>query len=287
LCDTGRHDGVETIRCPYHSWTYGLDGRLLVAPGMSDVEGFEAEEHGLVAAGVEEWQGFAFVNLDGRAEGFLDGYPMLEGKFSEWGMPGLREGYRLEYDVKANWKQICENYSECYHCLPVHPQLARLSPATSGRNDLMDGPVLGGYSTFLPGVSTLTMSGRTGRRPLEGVLGEELGRVYFYVIFPNLLLSLHPDFVLAHVLSPIAADRTKITCLWLFETATIEAQGFDPSDAGEVWDLTNRQDWEMCERAQAGARSRSYTPGPYTHAEGLLDAFDREYRRRMGRDAGA
>jgi Rieske 2Fe-2S family protein len=283
LCAEPRASQLESIRCPYHSWTYALDGRLLVAANMGEVAGFSAAEHGLYPVALAEWQGLVFVNLDGQAHPFLDEYPMLAGRFDDWTIADLREGHRIEYDVQANWKQICENYSECYHCPPVHPQLARLSPASSGRNDLDEGPVLGGYSTFQPGVQTLTMTGQTSRTPLKTLPAPELGRVYFYVIFPNLLLSLHPDYVMTHILWPIDAGRTRITCSWLFDAEAAAAPGFDPSDAVEFWDLTNRQDWEMCERTQLGTRSRAYTPGPYSNAEGLLDAFDREYRRRMHR----
>jgi Rieske 2Fe-2S family protein len=143
----------------------------------------------------------------------------------------------------------------------VHPQLEKISPSDSGRNDLMDGPFLGGYSEL--------------REEGAGhVNNADRSRVYYYTIFPSLLLSLHPDYVMVHYMHPLAPDRTRIECAWL-------SRGNDVRDAVEFWDLTNRQDWHVNELTQAGVASRSYTPGPYANAEGLLAAFDRHYLKVM------
>ena len=83
-------------------------------------------------------------------------------------------------------------------------------------------------------------------------------------------------------LVPAAVDRTTVVCEWLFAPESIAAPGFDPSDGVEIWDLTNRQDWHMCELAQQGVSSRAYVPGPYSRDESLLAAFDREYLRSLG-----
>jgi Rieske 2Fe-2S family protein len=92
-----------------------------------------------------------------------------------------------------------------------------------------------------------------------------------------LLLSLHPDYAMVHFVRPLAHDRTSIVCAWLFEPETIASPEFDPIDAVDFWDLTNRQDWRVSELTQRGVSSRAYTPGPYANAEGLLAAFDRHY----------
>jgi phenylpropionate dioxygenase-like ring-hydroxylating dioxygenase large terminal subunit len=102
-------------------------------------------------------------------------------------------------------------------------------------------------------------------------------RVYYYSVFPNLFLTLLPDYVMWHTLWPLAVDRTRIVCEWLF-APELGAQAADgPEDAVAFWDRTNRQDWHVCELAQAGVSSRAYTPGPYAVQESLLAAFDREY----------
>jgi Rieske 2Fe-2S family protein len=177
---------------------------------------------------------------------------------------------------------LFQNYSECYHCPVIHPQLDVLSPSDSGRNDFLEGPVLGGYSDLRPIVQSLTTTGTSVRPLLGSVDGADARRAYFYTIFPSLLLSLHPDFVMIHTLRPLAPDRTQIDCSWLFDPTTMEQPEFDPSDAVEFWDLTNRQDWHINELTQAGVSSRAYEPGPYANAEGLLHAFDRYYLAAMG-----
>jgi glycine betaine catabolism A len=92
-----------------------------------------------------------------------------------------------------------------------------------------------------------------------------------------MLLSLHPDYVMVHCANPVAPDRTLVDCAWLFDPQTISRPGFDPNDAVDFWDMTNRQDWHVNELTQKGIESRAYTPGVYANAEGLLAAFDRHY----------
>jgi Rieske 2Fe-2S family protein len=164
----------------------------------------------------------------------------------------------------------------------VHPQLDKLSASDSGRNDLSSGPVLGGYSEMREHGASLTTTGHSNRPPIGAVSGEELDRVYYYTIFPSMLLSLHPDYVMVHYARPLAIDRTAVECAFLFDPQTMQMPHFDPSDAVQFWDTTNRQDWHVNELTQRGLRSRAYTPGPYSNAEGLLHAFDQQYLRVMG-----
>jgi len=282
ICTEERGHFSGSIQCPYHAWTYGLDGQLIAARYMQQTKGFDKRDYPLHAVALAEWEGFLFLNLALESEPFEHAFAPLIGKFRAWHMPELRAARRIEYDVQANWKLLVQNYSECYHCSLIHPALARLSPPTSGRNDLFKGPFLGGYMTMNDAVDSMTIDGRTARPPLGEVAGAELNRVYYYSLFPNMLLSLHPDYVMAHTLWPLAIDRTHIVCEWFFDPVTMARPGFDPSDAIEFWDLTNRQDWRVCELSQLGISSIAYTPGPYAQAEGLLHAFDQDYLRVMG-----
>ncbi len=284
LCETdaGRHR--ESLRCPYHGWTYGLDGRLVAAPHLQGARGFDPAEYPLHPVALTEWEGFLFVNLDPEPEPFSRALAPLLNRFTAWNIGGLRRAHRIEYDVRANWKLLIENYSECYHCTRIHPQLCRLSPPRSGRNDLLEGPVLGGYMDLRDGLGSMTTDGSTARPSVGTVAGADLARIYYSAVFPTLLLSLHPDYVMAHFLTPLEPRRTRIVCEWYFEPETIARPNFDPSDAVEFWDRTNRQDWHVCELTQLGVASRAYTPGPLTDAEGLLWAFGQHYRRRMGEE---
>jgi len=262
------------IQCPYHAWTYDLEGRLIGAPLMDEVKDFDKKEYPLLEASLAEWEGFLLVNLSANPVPFEVAFAPLIGKFARWTPPRLRAARRVEYRVNANWKLIVQNYSECYHCPPVHPELARKSPYRSGRNDLYSGPFLGGYMELNHEYGSLTMSGRACAPALEGISDDDLKRVYYYAIFPNLLLSLHPDYVMCHTLWPQSPGETHVVCEWLFDEQAMAQPGFDPEDAVAFWDMVNRQDWQVCELSQLGVGSRAYQPAPYSGSEGLLSAFD-------------
>jgi glycine betaine catabolism A len=202
----------------------------------------------------------------------------LAGKFSHWNLPKLRAVKRIEYDVRANWKLIFENYSECYHCPGVHPTLSKLTPYDSAENDLCEGPFLGGFMPITRGKS-LTMTGNACALPVGDIKGEDHARVFYYSIFPNMLLSMHPDYVMVHQIWPQSPERTLILCDWFFhpEAAGVTDPGYNPNDAIEFWDMTNKQDWHVCELSQQGIASRAYQPGPYSPRESIPAAWDREY----------
>lgn len=283
MCEgaSGRFSG--SIQCPYHAWTYALSGELLAARNMDDVPAFDRSEYPLHQAACEVFEGFVFVNLAPDPMPFAQAFASLSGRFAQWQIPSLRTARSISYDLRCNWKLVFLNYSECYHCPVVHPQLDRLSPSDSGRNDLFEGPFLGGYSEFRPGIDALTATGRTARAPIPGIAPENVGRVYYYTIFPSLLLSLHPDYVMVHYIRPRSPALTQVECAFLFPPETMAHTRFDPSDAVDFWDVTNRQDWHVNELTQNGLSSRAYSPGPFAHSEGLLAAFDRYYLDVMGR----
>ncbi len=294
LCEE-RSGHSAAIQCPYHAWTYGLDGRLIGSPHMDEVPGFDRNEYSLHPVKVGVWEGFIFVNLANDAMPIEEWFAPLREKFSQWNLPNLRLAKRVEYDVKANWKLMFENYSECYHCPGVHPMLSKVSPYDSAENDFTEGPFLGGFMKINKGKS-LTMSGKACALPVAGKElataspsggGEEKEgkeRVFYYSIFPNMLLSMHPEYVMVHQLWPQSPERTLIVCDWFFhpDAAGVTAPRYNPEDAIEFWDVTNKQDWHVCELSQQGIASRAYKPGPYSTRETIPAAWDREYLRRMG-----
>jgi glycine betaine catabolism A len=277
---------ASAIQCPYHAWTYRLDGRLIGAPHMDEVPGFDKADYSLRAVRLALWEGFIFVNLDENAMPLEEWFAPLNGKFSHWNMSILRPAKRIEYDVRANWKLMFENYSECYHCPGVHPMLAKVSPYDSAQNDLSEGPFLGGFMKINRGAG-LTMSGKACALPVGGIMrgdGEEAeddGLVFYYSIFPNMLLSLHPEYVMVHQLWPKSPERTLIVCDWFFHPDAFNRPDFKPDDAIEFWDMTNKQDWHVCELSQQGIASRAYEPGPYSSRESIPAAWDREYLRHL------
>jgi Rieske 2Fe-2S family protein len=163
----------------------------------------------------------------------------------------------------------------------VHPTLSKVSPYDSAENDLTEGPFLGGFMKINKGKS-LTMSGNACARAVGNAEGEEeKERVFYYSIFPNMLLSMHSDYVMVHQLWPQSPDRTLVVCDWFFhpEAAGVSDPSYNPDDAIEFWDMTNKQDWHVCELSQQGIGSRAYTPGPYSPRESIPAAWDREYLR--------
>ena len=272
---TGQFRG--SIQCPYHAWTYGLDGRLMGVPDGHEIKGFDKAEYPLYQAALEIWEGFLFLNLSARPKPFAELFAPLKNRFKAWHVSKLQSAHRIEYEVQANWKLIVENYNECYHCPLIHPALNQLSHYRSGDNELNKGLFLGGYQEFTNNNGSLSLSGHACAPPLGEVSGEDLNRVYYFSLFPNMLLSLHPDYIMFHTLWPQSVDRTHIVCEWLFDPVVMAGPGFDPRSATEFWDMTNRQDWRVCELSQLGVVSRAYTPGPfYMWHESLLAEFDRQ-----------
>jgi glycine betaine catabolism A len=262
------------IQCPYHGWTYGFDGGLLSAPHMEATAGFRLEDFPLRRVATGEWDGHIFFHLGGDPEPLAHHLADLPDRFRPWGMADLRRVERTVYDVAANWKLIVQNFSECLHCPIAHPQLQRYSHYLSGVNEPPRPTYLGGRMELEPGVCTLSSSGDAERPPLPGLSAEHLRQVHFYAVLPNLLLTLHPDYMLTCTLWPKAVDRTEIRCEWHFHADEIARPGFDPRGALEFWDLTNRQDWRLSERAQEGIASPGYLPGPYSNREEQLLALD-------------
>ncbi len=261
------------IQCGYHGWTYGLDGSLMGAPHAHD--NLCREDYSLNAVHADLWDGHIFINLSSTPASLASQLEDLPQKFQRWQMAGLRTHRRIEYQVKSNWKLIMLNYSECLHCPILHPTLSAITHYLSGENDPPHSGYIGGSMEFQGGAKTMSRDGKLRRDYLPGLNADEHDRVYYYAIFPNLLLSLHPDYMMTHTLWPRAVDLTDVICEWHFHPDEMAKPQFEANDAIEFWDTTNREDWAISELSQAGIQSRAYKPGPYSHCESLLHAFDR------------
>jgi Rieske 2Fe-2S family protein len=275
LCKDNEGKFAGRIQCPYHAWTYKLDGSLASAPHMEKVRGFREVDYPLNAVATAVWDGHIFINLSARPIPFSEHLAGLDRKFRPWRMEELQMAERRVYQLKANWKLIIQNYSECLHCPIVHPLLQKHSHYMSGDNEPPQPTYLGGRMDLREGVKTLTMDGTTSRCSLPGLGADDQRRVYYYCLLPNFLLNLHPDYMLTFTLWPHAVDQTEIICEWHFHPEEIKKPGFNPQDAIEFWDITNRQDWELSNMAQVGIGSKGYQPGPYSNREELLLALDR------------
>jgi len=281
LCTQAQGHLVETIQCPYHSWTYSLEGQLRTTRQMS-LEDFAVKDNPLFACVLYEWEGFLWVNLAPNPAPFTQIFAPLLNRFTPWRLATLRVGQQIVYDVQANWKLIFQNYSDRYRCSAEQP-LTQTSSTVSRGNDLSEGAFLGGYRSldlrYEPEARTADrFLYRTSRRRLAGVRGEDRFRVHYYSLFPTMLLSLHPDYAIAQRLYPQSENRTRVVCEWLFNgtTATDPTAG---ADAIEQGDLINRQDWYVCEGMQQEMSLR--TLAAHRHSE--QTAFNQEYLRVLGK----
>lgn len=284
FANTCRHRGHELIQCgvsaragavvcPYHAWTYRLDGTLRGAPGFREVEDFDADQFGLVPLRVLDWHGWVFVDPAGDSGDFDTHVGAVSAVVAPYAPERLRVVARHDYVVQANWKIIVENYQECYHCSNIHPELCRVSPPSSGENLDADGAWVGGWMSLRDGADTMSLDGHSGGVGLAGLSEREVRSVMYLAGFPNLLISLHPDYVLTHLLTPLSVDSTRVECAWAFPAEEADDPAFDPSYAVDFWDITNRQDWGACESVQRGLSSPHAMPGPLAPEEDGVHQF--------------
>jgi len=270
LVEVGEAIDARQIRCPYHSWAYRFEGSLRSAPTLTQTVDFDVADWSLVPIRSTEWLGWLFVNLSGTAKELQATYGNVADELEVYETHRLIKTARHSYEVSANWKLLVENYHECYHCASIHPALCEVTPPDSGSDLVPDGLWCGGTMVLKDHASTMSFDGTSAGLPFRR-LDETARRTVLYVgLFPNLLISAHPDYVMTHRITPLAADRTAVECDWLFSPETLAQPGFDPSYAVEFWDKTNWEDWKACERIQQGTSSRGFTPGPLSPWESTI-----------------
>ena len=280
---------VPSIKCPYHSWTYSLEGKLIGAPHTGNLTQFDRDEYSLHAIRCETWGGFVFVNLDEQAPPVTEHLRRLVQKCGDLPLDQLKRGGRVEYDVAANWKIICENYSECYHCPTIHPELNKITYYRTSHNYafLMDeaakGSISGGWMELSNDADSMTLTGKTRRKPIKGMTEVDQRRIYYFLVFPSMFFSLHRDYLLVHTVQPQDAAHSKVICEWYFEPETMSNPEFDPTDAIKMWDMINKQDWHVCELTQKGVESKAFIPGRYISLEETVHDFDEYFLEFMGR----
>jgi len=279
LCEgTGRFKSV--IKCPYHSWCYALDGRLVATPNVGRDEGLDRQSYGLHPVALETWEGFVFVCLAPQPGSLMTSLgeeidePLSYGRYR---MAELNVGHRIIYDVRANWKILIDNFNECLHCPSVHPELARIVPIYR-RGMVIEERDDGGTGVRLAeGARTFSFDGTSRLPTFPGLSDEDIGMYFGFTAFPNLLANLLSDTVMTYLLLPAAPDRTQVVSDYLFRPEVIARDDFDPSPVVSFLDLVSRQDWAVCERAQRGVRSRAFDRGVLPWNDRLLHVFAQRY----------
>jgi Rieske 2Fe-2S family protein len=296
LCteERGRLAGRRLV-CPYHTWTYGLDGQLVATPRQMDSPDFDRAAYPLFQVAVGTWGGFVFVNLAGeRAAPLAGALGDLPDRFKDYGFADLRIGKRIVMDVKANWKLLFENFSECFHCPPVHPELCEIATlfADAGawdlRRDAGGNPVPSARPRYKPGAATLTMDGTARIPPFKGLSEEQRANLYqSQIMRPNLFLNVHPDYVNSHQMLPTGPESVRMIYDWLFEPESMERPEFDLDHYVALWDLTNRQDARNCEWQQEGLHARPFVHGSFVPQEHGCHQFNQWVLESLGEASGA
>ncbi|MGH8958859.1 MAG: aromatic ring-hydroxylating oxygenase subunit alpha [Acidimicrobiia bacterium] len=273
LIEVGAAVDARLIRCPYHAWSYRFDGELRAAPTLTQSPDFDVTEWPLSSLRVGEWLGWLFLDMSGQAPPIAEVFGNLDHYLAPYEPERLVCAARHSYEVAANWKLVVENYHECYHCTSIHPELCQVTPPDSGQDISPTGLWCGGTMILKEHAVTMSLTGTS-----EGVNFRRLGpgqdrQVLYIGLFPNLLISPHPDYVMTHRMVPLAPGRTLIECDWLFPPETFDRPGFDPGYAVDFWEITNREDWTACENVQRGTRNRGYRPGPLSPWESTIYQF--------------
>jgi Rieske 2Fe-2S family protein len=279
LDEPAGHLKGAAVVCPYHNWTYALDGELIGTPNVPADSGLDRSSYGLREVRLDTWEGFVFVKLSADPRTLLEQLAIEPDEplaYDRYALGELRVAHRQTYEIEANWKIVHDNFNECLHCPGVHPELVKLVPMyRKGMVVDHSRPDLG--ATLADGAYTFTMSG-TSELPLLPNLTDLDCRTYWgYSIFPNLMVNLVSTGVVTFRLIPTSATHTTLIAEYLYRPETIASEGFDCSDMIEFLDLVARQDWEVCERAQRGVGSKGFIQGVYPLADELLHQFAQRY----------
>ncbi|HEX3715125.1 MAG TPA: aromatic ring-hydroxylating dioxygenase subunit alpha [Trebonia sp.] len=284
LCLDESGQASRYLRCPYHAWSYELGGRLAAAPNLAKMPDIDRDDRGLVRVALREWLGYTWVCLADEPPSFDDtvtgavtarlGDPRAVDAYTP---ADLAVGRRISYDVAANWKLIVENFMECYHCAPIHPELTSVLPEFAGGYAAQY--YVGHGASFAGRVDGFTVDGSPGFGRLPGVTDEQDRRYYAVTIRPQVFINLVPDHVILHRMTPLGPDRTLVVCDWLFDAGVVAA-GQDLSRSVELFDRVNQQDFAACERTQPSMSSRAYRDGgvlvPSEHHIGAFHSWVRD-----------
>jgi Rieske 2Fe-2S family protein len=266
---------IRAFRCPYHNWTYGLDGSLRGAPGMLDQ--ISKEDFSLHPVWVESWMGLIYINLSQKKPS-LSMAQMLEVAAPEmkpFGLEHTKIAKTICYEVPCNWKLFMENYRECYHCLANHPEFCGTVPIDRvhiHRHQPSTRMIQSSNLTFSkyalrPGAQTQSIDGKLVSIPLGTLDEEQEVMMHALNFYPAHAFAFGKDYGMALSLHPQSATDSLVTMHWYVNNQAVEGRDYDGDRLVAFWDITNRQDIALCAMNQQGVTSRRYTPGPYSPSE--------------------
>jgi choline monooxygenase len=275
LLDEGRTHVKRFIRCPYHSWAYGLDGSCLGTPlfegseipeseqrifDMSDVKEFDRAEYGLLPVRAECWGCLVFVNLDADAAPLTDELGDLPERLADYRLDEWQVVRERTYEIEANYKLIGENFMEYYHLPWVHPQLVKVSPMKAHYR--WQGPGMYTGMTTTP-IESADGGGWLGLPPIDGLRESDRVSARFAWVFPNLAVNVMPNHVFLMLARPRGPVHTSETTYLLSHPESLRAAGaeHEVEQLAGFWDSVNREDIEIVERVQRGVANPAYEGG--------------------------
>ncbi|MGH9554249.1 MAG: aromatic ring-hydroxylating oxygenase subunit alpha [Terriglobales bacterium] len=239
---------AQHLRCPYHGWTYGLDGTLKGAPEFNDVRNFDRSQNGLVPVRVETWEKFVFVNLDPAAAPLADFLgPALAGRFTPLGLEKLHFVERRVFPLNCNWKVFVDNYLDGgYHVPHLHKGLNSVLEYTDYKIECEDRYCL---------QSSPVVSG--GEQATAAV---RKGYAYYFWQYPNLMLNWYEGYLDTNLALPLGVDRCQVIFDFYFADVSLQAAEYNRKSI-EVSQRVQDEDHAICESVQRGLHSRAYNAG--------------------------
>ncbi|MFO0996354.1 MAG: aromatic ring-hydroxylating dioxygenase subunit alpha [Alphaproteobacteria bacterium] len=284
FANTCRHRGAEllegdghcrAIKCPYHSWVYGLDGTLTGAPEMEETRDFDRGRFGLIPVRLESWANFLFVNLDGKGPSLAAHLGDCPALHAPWSLDEMVATRRRVFEVACNWKLFIDVFMEGYHLQSVH---ATSLAASYGAVDPPE-PVTGEYSTlFTLNLGTVTLLQNSNRKalpPVPGLTGRNATGTRYTLVFPNFMFAATTDCMWFFEVEPLAPDRTRVGMVSCFPRSTAARADFAELVKGyyERWDVAIEEDNAVLALQQRGLSSPFARPGRYSSQEFIVSRF--------------
>jgi Rieske 2Fe-2S family protein len=294
--NTCRHRGAALCResagvmrsaaiiCPYHAWTYNLQGGLERTSSRQHAHGFDVADFPLYRIDVREWRGFVFVALTDTPPPFELTFDPPLNRFDAWPLEDLVVGHVLQKIIRCNWKVFWENYNECLHCPTVHPRLSQLVPLYGrGLLEERDDPHWDRHAAdtdpkykggLRAGARTWSLDGQLTGQPFADICAEDrkLGAIYLTGL-PSMFIVGHLDYVRVVRLRPLGPEQTELRVEYLFSAATLAAPGFDLRNVVDFTDLVMTEDAEVCELNQAGLHAAPHACGVVMPEEYAIRQF--------------
>ena len=299
--NTCRHRGAELcqaddtrlksrlISCPYHEWSYDLQGRLVRVPYASPTPDFRKEDHGLLKVQVREWNGFIFVCLADDPPPFEAAPDAGARALDNWPMAELVTGHTMRKEIACNWKIFWENYNECLHCPGVHPMLCDMVPIYGkGLMDPNESPdwqpgTAREYGSLKPGARTWTMTGEPCGPEFKGLTQAQRGAGQTFVtLWPTMYVVAHVDYARTVSLRPLGPECTELRIEWLFPRETLEAPGFDLDNVTRFAATVVAEDSAASEINQRGLKSSAFKAGRLMPQEFDVYRFQQWVRSQLG-----